>query len=362
MSEDLLRVTPPSDLVTEQNLLGGVLIQSELFPRVAAVVDGEDYYLEKHRRIFAAMHRLHAEGTEINGRAISDALRIAGDLKSIGGDDYLLLLTADPQLVPTHVVGYGKTVHRLALARDLAAGLADTARHALEGGEVSDYIASAQRVIAKVSARQLRDRPPFGDVLADVYANLENDQAEHIPTGLDEFDTALNGGLRRSELVTVAALTGQGKTTLCLTIAANIARAKGSALFASAEMNERDLAKRLLFAEGRVEHIRLLCGLRQEERARLEQARDQITAGKFQIEYRPGLTPSAARAIAERFKIEWGSLDVLFVDYLNLLKSDRREERREREVASITRELKLLAGELNCELSATLHEIHSSSC
>ena len=96
MSEDLLRVTPPSDLVTEQNLLGGVLIQSELFPRVAAVVDGEDYYLEKHRRIFAAMHRLHAEGTEINGRAISDALRIAGDLKSIGGDDYLLLLTATP--------------------------------------------------------------------------------------------------------------------------------------------------------------------------------------------------------------------------------------------------------------------------
>ena len=213
-------------------------------------------------------------------------------------------------------------MHRLALARDLAAGLADTARHALEGGEVSDYIASAQRVIAKVSARQLRDRPPFGDVLADVYANLENDQAEHIPTGLDEFDTALNGGLRRGELVTVAALTGQGKTTLCLTIAANIARAKGSALFASAEMNERDLAKRLLFAEGRVDHIRLLCGLRQEERARLEQARDQITAGKFEIEYRPGLTPSAARAIAERFKIEWGSLDVLFVDYLNLLKSD----------------------------------------
>ncbi len=157
-----------------------------------------------------------------------------------------------------------------------------------------------------------------------MYANLGNDEAEHVRTGLNELDAALSGGLRRGELVTVAALTGQGKTTLSLTIGANVARAKGSVLFLSAEMNERELAKRLLFSEARVDHIRLLLGLKPEERARLEQGRDWIAAAKYQIEHRPGLTPLAARAVAERFKIEWGGLDLLVVDYLNLLRSRRK--------------------------------------
>jgi replicative DNA helicase len=349
---DLLGKVPPCDLEAEQGLLAAILERPTILASVMNFVASEDFYGPRNARVFAACVRLFAENTPIDGITLIDALRRTGDLTAVT-TRYVAELAAHLGF-PTHAEAYAHTIRDIALRRDLGQAAYQIANDSFDATDAAEFFTKAQTALSRIYARQVPDGPSFSETLGDVFADIDRPLgAGNFKTGLSGLDDALSGGLSAGDLVIVAAQTGQGKTSLGLNIAASFAKRDDGALYASLEMSERKLVRRLLFAEAQVSMTRAISGVSDAERRQLENARRTFADRPLRIVYAPGLTPSKLRAAAERFRLESSApLRLIIADYVGLMRSDRREERREREVAAITRDLKLLAGDLNCAVIA----------
>jgi replicative DNA helicase len=348
---DFLSREPIRDLEAEQGLLAAILERPAILPSVLPFIEADDFYNERNRRVFAAFVRLFSEQCPVDGITVIDALRRSGDLTLVT-PQHLSDLAAHLGF-PSHAEAYARTIHDIALRRDLGRVAYQIAVESLEATDAAGFFAMTQAQLNKIYARRAPEHPSLRETLEAVFADFDRPASTHyFPTGLAALDTALGGGLAPGDLIVVAAITGQGKSTLSLNIAANFAMRGDGALFASLEMQERKLARRLVFAEAKVS----MTGaepLAESERERLEHARRTFADAPLHIVYAPGITPTRLRAAAERFRLESGApLQLIVVDYIGLMRSDSREERREREIAAISRELKLLAGDLRCPVIA----------
>lgn len=349
---------PPQNIEAEQSLLGSILIDPEAMVRVSTTVRPEDFYRETHGIIYEAALELHERRQPADFVTLRDALEQRGQLELVGGTAYLTTLVNS---VPTsaHAEHYARIVQRTATLRRLIDAATEITGLAYEPtDDVEEVIDHAEQILFSVAERRhARDLAPISQIIARYYERIQvlaerEGQPLGIPTGFEQLDSLL-GGLQPSDLIILAARPSMGKTALALTMATSAAKRFGTrvALF-SLEMSAEQLVQRLIAAETGINSQRLRVGSVQENEWQLiVQAASALSETNVFIDDSPSLTVMEMRSKARRLHSQYG-LDMVVVDYLQLMQGDRRSENRVQEISNISRGLKALARELNVPVLA----------
>lgn len=353
---------PPHDTDAEEAVIASILVDPGAMDRVAPKLRPEDFFREKNAWIYEACRELWDGRHPIDQLTVAHELNRRGRLEDVGGIAYLSrLITELP--TPVGVEHYASIVQSDATYRRLISAAGQIARMAHEGGADVDQLAGilgeAERLIAEVrSDGTLRDFVHIRDLLAGY---LESAQAgtgaiapslTGITTGFMDLDTAL-GGMKRGDLIVVAARPGLGKTSLVLNFAKNAAsRQTARTAFFSVEMAAEQLVQRLVAMESGVDSTRLAFGNHTDRDERLiSHALGVLAEMPIYFDDSAGLTVAEMRAKARRLQLEHG-LDLIVVDYLQLMHSGIRSENRVQEVSYISRSLKQLARDLDVPVVA----------
>ncbi len=348
---------PPHNLDAEQSLLGSLLLDRDAIIRVASFVKPEDFYLPANATVYGAILDLYNRREPTDFVTLSDELGRREQLDRIGGIAYLsALLNSVPTAV--HVEYYGKIVERTATLRRLIdAGSTIVGIGFQEGIDTEDALDAAERAIFEVSQkRQTKDFVSISEVLNRFFDQIDYMQQHRgdvvgVPTGFSDLDQ-LTGGLQKSDLVILAARPSMGKTSLALGIAygAAVQHHKTVGVF-SLEMSAEQLVQRLLSMETGVDSHRLRLGqIDDGEWDRISRAFGRLAEANVFIDDGAGASVMDVRSKARRLQAEHG-LDLVIVDYLQLM-SSRRSENRVQEISEISRGLKGLARELNVPVVA----------
>ncbi len=349
---------PPQNVEAEQSVLGSILLDNNAFLRVLENIAPEDFYKREHQLIFSAMLDLFRRGEPVDLVTISDILTQKGDLDAAGGIEYLMELT---ETVPSsaHAPHYAKIVREKALLRQLISAANDIIGLCydgkLEGEEVLD---EAERRVFSVSDRKVKeDFISSQELVRESVKILEilsqrRKAVTGISTGFDEFDR-LTSGFQPSDLIIIAARPSMGKTALALNIAQNVAlkEEKTVALF-SLEMSKEQLAFRMLSSLAKVPSHKLRTGiLSKEDWKRVIRAADKLSQANIYVDDTPAISVLEVRAKSRRLQSDHG-LDLIIIDYLQLMKGKSKPESRQQEISEISRSLKALAKELNTPVVA----------
>lgn len=349
---------PPYDLLAEQSALGGMLLSKDAVADVIEEVEAGDFYVPKHEVIFHSILDLFSRGEPTDVITVSDELTKTGQLARAGGAEYLHTLTG---LVPTAANAgyYAGIVKEKALLRRLVEVGTRIAQMGYAGeGDVEDLINQAQSEAYSVNAKAAsEDYHPLSQAaeaaIEEIQAAQGHDgQLTGVPTGIIELDKLTNG-LHPGQLIIVAARPGLGKSTLALDFAraAAIGAGKPTILF-SLEMGRTEIAMRLLAAESRVGLDLMHKGaLEREQWATIASTQARVNDAPFYIDDSPNMTLVEIRAKCRRLKQQIG-LEMVIIDYLQLMTSGKRVESRQQEVSEFSRSLKLLAKELEVPVVA----------
>ncbi len=351
-------ILAPHDTQAEAALLGAVLISPDIYPEVAQILKGEDFFILRHRWIWEAIARLSEERQPVDILTVMEELERAGHLDEVGGRAYLVKLTAD---VPSslHAPHYARLVEETSVRRRMLAAAEHIAQlaHQRDLG-VEAILDEAEKALFNVSERRItRGVKPFREVLTAYYDYLDHlrthqGEALGIPTGFIDLDKLLSG-FQPSDFIIVAGRPGMGKTAFLLSIAKTAAQRhrKRVAIF-SLEMSNEQLVQRLLAQETGIDSQRLRTGeISAEEWDKISQAVDAFSNAPIFLDDTPAITPTQLRTKCRRLHMEYG-LDLIMVDYLQLMSSGSRSENRVQEVSQISRNLKALARELNVPVLA----------
>jgi replicative DNA helicase len=344
---------PPHSIEAEEAVLGSVLIDPEAIYRVSSFLKADDFYIVKNQWVWSACLALHERREPIDFVTITRELAARNQLDELGGPAYISHLI---NVVPTaiHAEGYGRIVERTALRRRLLDAASDIAQLAYEeSDDIDQTIDSAEQALFGVSQRRIsRDMLPISEAIRNYFDHIEY-LYEHrgeplgIPTGFLDLDKML-GGLQRSDLIIVAARPGVGKTSLMLNVALNAARKfhQRVAIF-SLEMSNEQIVQRLVSGETGIDSQRLRLGdLRDEEWGLFVQATNALSDAAIYMDDTPSISALQLRTKARRLHAEYG-LDLIIIDYLQLMTGDNRTENRVQEISYLSRSLKGLARELN---------------
>jgi len=350
---------PPHNIEAEQSVLGSLLIDPDAIIRVAPFLRPEDFYRQAHGAIYEAILELHERREPSDFITLTDELQRRAQLDKVGGAAYLTSLL---NVVPTaiHVEHYARIVERNATLRrliDAATRIAALAYDASDA-DANEVVDRAEQILFSVAERHLsRDLTPIQEVLRQYFERigyLYEHQGEMIgiPTGFSKLDLLL-GGMQRADLLILAARPGMGKTSLALTITNNAARRfrQRVAVF-SLEMSNEQVVQRLVSAETGIDSQRLRTAqLTEAEWLRVEHAISNLSGLPVFLDDTPAITTTELRTKARRLAAEYG-VDLIIVDYLQLMQADRRSENRVQEISNISRALKSLARELNVPVLA----------
>jgi replicative DNA helicase len=357
-----MAVTPdklvPHNVEAEEAVLGALLIDPEAIFRVSTFLRPEDFFIVKNGWIYDVVLSLHERRQPADFVTVCDELENRKQLEEVGGAAYIASLINS---VPTaiHVEAYGHIVERTALRRRLISAASQIATFAYEEDQnVDEVIDRSEAVLFGISQRRTaRDLVPIKQVLTDYYdriAYLFEHRGEPlgVPTGFIDLDKLL-GGLQRSDLVIVASRPGVGKTSLLLAMALTAARRyKQRVAVFSLEMSCEQLVQRLMSSETGIDSQRLRLGdLQESEWPRFVEAAGRLSDTMLFVDDTPSISALQLRTKARRLHAEYG-LDLIMVDYLQLMSGDIRVENRVQEISYISRALKGLARELNLPVVA----------
>lgn len=349
---------PPQNIEAEQAVLGAILLNTEALGRAGAILSGADFYWHKHQRIFQAMEGLNDRGVPIDSLSLSDWLKASGWLEEVGGRGYLAeLLVATPS--SANIAHHARLVREKSVARRLAGISQDVLTHVYEDrGSLSQLLETTeQQIFALAHPSQNSAFVKLTPVLHDAmdYVEKVSKHATHltgIASGFTDVD-AVTAGWQDSDLIVIAGRPSMGKTSLSMSAAkyAAVELKKTVGVF-SLEMSSRQLGLRMLGAEARVDTNALRTGrLTPSDWHKLAAAMQRLSNAKLFIDDAGFLTVAQLRGKARRLKAEHG-LDLLIVDYLQLLQGPSSAESRQQEVSDISRTLKQLAKELNIPVIA----------
>lgn len=348
----------PYDRQAEEAVLGSILVNPEVYYDVAYFLSGDDFFLHRNRWIWEAFTSLNEQRLPIDILTVSEELERQNRLDEIGGPAYLTAIISN---VPSslHAAAYGHLVEESATRRRLLEAANQIARLAFQlENPIEDVVNDAEKTIFGVSERRLTHQlQPLKQVLSEYYDRVDylarhQDETIGVPTGFIDLDRLL-GGLQPSDLLIIAGRPGQGKSGLCLSIAKNASQLhkKHVAIF-SLEMSNDQLVQRLVAQETEIDSQRLrLANLRDEEWPLFTQAVSTLSSTQMYLDDTPAITPLQLRTKCRRLHMEIG-LDLIIVDYLQLMTGDTRIENRVQEVSYISRNLKALARELNVPVVA----------
>jgi replicative DNA helicase len=343
----------PYSREAEEAVLGAVLINPEAYYDVAQFIQADDFYIHRNQWVWNVFTRLHELRSPIDFLTVTEQLDQQGQLAEVGGPAYL---TALIQQVPTsmHAEAYAHIIEENSIRRKMLSSANQIARLAYNREQtLNTVIDEAEKSIFGLSERRNRnDLQPIQQVLSQYYDHIDElsrrgSELYGVPTGLIDLDRLL-GGLQKSDLLIIAGRPGMGKTGFLLSIAKNAAQIhkKHVAIF-SLEMSNEQLVQRLIAQETGIDTQRLRSGkLLEEEWPLFTQAIEVLSDTHIFLDDTPAITPLQLRTKCRRLHMEY-QLDLVIIDYLQLMTGDTRNDNRVQEVSYISRNLKILARELN---------------
>ena len=343
----------PHSTEAEQAVLGCLLIDENLPLHVMSALKEEDFYLESHGQIFSAMSNLYNTNRPVDFVTLSDELDKNGTLESVGGIEYITMLT---NVVPSSA-NYGhyvEIVKRDSVLRKLISSGQKIIETAYESEDKTEALGTAEKLIFEIAQNEDRSSlEHIGDALKNVIDKFDkiakdNTVLRGIPTGFKDLDRVTNG-LQNSDLILLAARPGVGKTSFAMNVVTNVAinQGKKCAIF-SLEMPNTQLAQRALCSVASVSMAKALKGdLNVEEWKALWAANKKLNDSGLYIDDSSMNTPIDILSKCRRLKRENG-LDLVMIDYLQLMNSGGKvKDNRQQEISEITRYLKIAARELN---------------
>lgn len=358
MDEPVMRV-PPHNADAEKSVLGCMMQDREALSVAFEILCADDFYQPAHREIFDAMHQLNAQGMPIDLVTVDDELSRRGTLEGVGGTGYLVELS---QFMPSTVnaKAYIQLVDEKSTLRRMIKATGDISASCYEQSDtVADILGAAEKSIFDIVMRRNEGSSlkHIGDVLPDTYLKIEQlsqlkGSIDGVPMGFVDLDNLLTG-LHGGELVIVGARPSMGKSAFGLNITGYAGLHAGrSVAYFSLEMPNDQLAMRLLCSDARVDMQAVRHGsLHDEDWLALSSTLGPLAAANIYMDDTSGITPSQLRSRCRRLKMERG-LDMVVVDYLQLMSADGRVENRQNEVSEISRNLKSIAKELNVPVVA----------
>jgi replicative DNA helicase len=356
-SDHFLEKGLPSNIEAERSILGAILLDNTVCNQAIELMRREDFFLDSHRRIFEKMVALTERGAPIDLVTLTDELRRSAEFEQVGGATYIASLIDGVPRTDT-IEPYARIVKSKAMLRRLITAANQIIARAVDEEDDPDVIIDqAEQMIFQIAEDRVRQGFQYiGDVAHRRLEQIEQmagrpEMITGVPTGFTDFDQ-MTSGLQRQDLIIVAARPSQGKTALALNMAQYAAKNGITVGIFSLEMSAEQLVSRLLCSEARVDAHRLRTGyLNREEWARLADALRRLCETQIYIDDTPGVGVLEMRAKSRRLKAEHG-LDLLIVDYLQLMSGRGRIESRQQEVSQISRDLKGLAKELDMPVMA----------
>ncbi|MDX1686626.1 MAG: replicative DNA helicase [Candidatus Promineifilaceae bacterium] len=344
---------PPHSVEAEEAVLGSLLIDPDAILEVASFLKPEAFYREQNKWIYQAILDLHEARDPLDFITLADTLRKRSQLEDVGGEAYLIsLLNAVPTSVNAR--SYGRIVEAAAVRRRMLTAASSIANLAYDEDEnVNVILDRAEQALFSISEeRTTRDLVPVRDIARAYLDRVEElhargDEMIGVPSGFTDVDKML-GGLNKSDLLIVAARPGMGKTSFLLGMAlhAGLRHGKRIAMF-NLEMSGEQLVQRMIAAETRIDSQRLRRGqLYENEWPIFLEAVGRLSEMRVFIDDTPAVTPLQLRTKCRRLYAEHG-LDLVMVDYLQLMQAEYTSNNRVQEISEISRSLKGLARELD---------------
>jgi len=353
---------PPQNVEAEQSVLGSLMLDKDAIMKVVDFLTPRDFYRDTHRAIYSAMVNLFERREPIDILSMTNKLREKKELEHIGNQAYLAELVNS---VPTasNILHYGRIIQQKRILRDLISASYDIAQLGYKEDEDIDILLDeAEKRVFGISERSLRQN--FTQVrssLEEAFERIDKlsrqeGETRGVPTGFVDLDNYL-AGLQKSDLITLAARPGLGKTSLALDIARNVAMEKGQNVgIFSLEMSREQLVDRLISSQADVDLWKIRTGNLSStgddnDFLRIQNALGSLSEAPIFIDDSPSPTIIQMRAMARRLQAEHG-LDLLIIDYLQLIQPRTAYESMVQQVTEITRSLKGLARELNVPVLA----------
>lgn len=350
----------PQNIEAESSVLGSIIIDPEAIVQVADFLQPDDFYRDAHRTIYEVILHLYEQREAADFITICDELERGGKLETVGGASYITSLI---NLVPTsgNAEYYGHIVERNAILRRLIHAAGQIAAIAYGETDADSALEQAEQLIFNISQRHGRnDFVLLRDLLSEYQEKLHQLHERRgmivgVPSGFTDLDR-LMGGLQRSDLIILAARPSMGKTSMALSLAHNAAvRYKHSIAVFSLEMSKEQLVQRLLSMDAGVDQQRLRTGwIEDDEWDRIVYSMGTLSEANIWIDDTAGISTVEMRSKARRLQAEHG-IDLIIVDYLQLMQSTsggKRNENRVQEISEVSRNLKALARELDVPVLA----------
>ena len=345
----------PYDFLSEQAIIGCILVKNETFDSANQIIKPVDFYDSRTQRIYKSIVGMFEKDIKVDYVSLVSQLSSENILQEVGGEEFITEITLSSFYTP-NIETYCKTVKEKSLLRSLIGASEDIIDSSYKQTEdVTDILAIAENKIFEISQDShnqglVRVADTMDDTLRQINElTLADGKITGVATGLGVVDNKLSG-LQNSQLILLAARPAMGKTALGLTMAWNAARIGKSVAFFSLEMSTYQLNQRLLSMVSLVSLESIINGsIRDDDWTLLIDATKKIVTTDLYVDETPGIRLSEMKSKLKRLKAEKG-LDLVVIDYLQLMQADGRQENRQNEIASISRGLKSLSKELNCPI------------
>ncbi|GAB2763671.1 replicative DNA helicase [Amycolatopsis magusensis] len=354
---------PPQDVAAEQSVLGGMLLSKDAIADVVEALRPNDFYRPAHQAVYEVILDLYGRGEPADPITVSAELERRGELGRIGGAPYLHTLIAT---VPTaanagyyaEIVAEKAVLRRLVEAGTRIVQYGYGANQDNTGGDIDAVVDRAQAAIYEVTERRTsEDYVALEELLQPTMDEIDaiasrGGSAQGIPTGFADLDEVTNG-LHPGQMIIVAARPGVGKSTLGLDFARSCSIKHGmSSVIFSLEMSRTEIVMRMLSAEAKIRLADMRGGrMSDDDWTRLARRMSEISEAPLFIDDSPNMTMMEIRAKARRLK-QRNDLKLVVLDYMQLMSSGKRVESRQQEVSEFSRQLKLLAKEIEVPLVA----------
>ena len=352
---------PPHSLEAEQSVIGGLMLDNQSWDNIADVINEQDFYRHDHALVFRAINALADEGQPYDVVTVSEWLVSRNELDSIGGLAYLSILAND---TPTavNVKAYANIVREYSILRSLIqiGNEISASAYNADGRPSKELLDEAERKVFMIAEQGAGNREGFeaiNHLLTKAVQKVEEmyqsgEALTGISSGFNNFDEKTSG-LQKSDLIIIAGRPSMGKTSFAMNLAENAAMGSESSVAVfSMEMPGEQLAIRMMSSLGRIDSHNLRTGkLDDQDWPRLISSVNMLSKAKLFIDDTPALSPTEVRARTRRLKREHG-LDLVIIDYLQLMQIGGNSENRATEISEISRSLKALAKELNVPVIA----------
>jgi len=346
----------PQSVDVEQSLLGAMILDIEAVTTASELLKKDDFYKEGHKILFEVIIDMYRNNETIDTLLLKSKLETLGLLEEVGGLDYIAKLT-DAGILTTNAEHYSKVIEEKSVLRRLIRSSSEIITKGYNSENADALLEKAEQYIFDISQKKNREGfIPINEILEKTYDQIEalaeaGGTITGLSTGFDQIDEKTSG-LQRSDLVLVAARPSMGKTSLAINICQNAALAGKNIAIFSLEMAKEQVVQRMLSTEALIKVGDVRDGnLTDDDWISLSKASASLAKASVYIDDTPGINLMEMRAKARRLKMEHG-IDLIMIDYLQLMSSTEGNESRQQEISAISRGLKGLAREMDCPVMA----------